>query len=525
MRTLLAGLIGEMQAIPQRSGAVLDALVRAGEIETGLADAASAAEGEFAAVVDHLATTACGYRPLDRLSLDCLEKISFPAEIRCSHPEGFSYYGLNPLDFADLAKQIVPELRPDVAVIGIRSVGSTLGAVVSSVFCGSGLRARRITVRPEGEPYFRSVKFTPAQEKWLLERLKADCDFVVVDEGPGFSGSTFLSVAHALEDLEVPYSRIVLMGSRAFASRSNDGAEPTPWNRFRRYTIQYALHAPAGSQCLSDGAWRKFIYPDPSHWPACWVEQERIKRLSVDGLSLLKFEGFGRFGHLMREQAETLAEQRFSPRFLGNEQGYFASELICGRPLTVQDLSRDLLASMASYCAFRARNFTVARCDAWRLKAMAQVNMGIEFNRGHQDFDLEIPVEYPVYADCRMLPHEWLRASDGRLLKTDAVGHGDGHQLPGPTDIAWDLAGVIVEWKLTASETEYFVREYFRQSGDDPAPRLPTYLLLYSVLRTAQCRMAAATMAQHREGRYLYQQYLGYSRNTRALLDDFLVSI
>ena len=210
---------------------------------------------------------------------------------------------------------------------------------------------------------------------------------------------------------------------------------------------------------------------------------------------------------------------------LGDEQGYLASEVIRGRPLTLQDLSHHLLARMAAYCAFRARNFRAAVCDAWRLKEMAQVNLEIEFNHGHRDFDLEIPVEYPVYADCRMLPHEWLMASDGRVLKTDAVGHGDGHQLPGPTDIAWDLAGVIVEWKLTVSETEYFVKEYRRRSGDDPALRLPAYLLLYSVLRTAQCRMAAASMAQRREGRYLYQQYRGYSENTRALLDDLAVSI
>lgn len=525
-RTLLAGLIADIQAVPRRSSAGLDALVRAGEIETGLADAASAAEQEFAPIVDHLAATACGGRALDRSSLECLEKMSFPAEIRCSHPEGFSYYGLNPLDFADLARQMVRELRPDIAVIGIRSVGSALGAVVSAVFRGSGSRARRITVRPEGEPYSRSVRFTSAQEKWVLAHLKKDADFVVVDEGPGFSGSTFLSVARALEVAGVPCSRIVLMGSRPFPTRSNDDVEARERNRFRRYTIQYASYAPAGSaECLSDGAWRKYLYPDPCHWPACWLEQERIKRLSADGLSLFKFEGFGRFGHLMRQQAETLAEEKFSPRLLGGEQGYLASEIIFGRPLTVQDLSRDLLTRMAAYCAFRARNFALSGCDTRLLKAMGQVNMEIEFNHGRQDFDFEIPVEYPVYPDSRMLPHEWLLARDGRVLKTDAVGHGDGHQLPGPADIAWDLAGVIVEWKLTASETEHFVREYFRRSGDDPAPRLPTYLLLYSVLRTAQCRMAAASMAQRREGRYLYRQYLDHSRNTRELLDDFLVSV
>src|SRR5262249_21659398 len=201
-------------------------------------------------------------------------------EIRCSHPEGFSYYGLNPLDFADLAKSMVSGLCLPVAVIGIRSVGPTLAAMVSAVLRNAGLSAGRITVRPEGEPYHRTTRFTSEQENWLRSCLEKGGDFVIVDEGPGFSGSTFLSVACALENLGVPGPRIVLMGSRPFATRNRDNGETAEWNRFRRYTIQYASHAPAGSaQYLSEGAWRRIVYSHPRDWPACWVEQERIKHL------------------------------------------------------------------------------------------------------------------------------------------------------------------------------------------------------------------------------------------------------
>jgi hypothetical protein len=523
---LLAELRADVQSVRGKSASLLDTLVRAGEIETGLADLASPAAATIAGVVDHLAAVACGYLEFDQSRLECLDQISFPAEIRCSNPEGFSYYGLNPLDFADLARRMVPELRSTIAVIGIRSVGSTLGAVVSATFRGLGMRAERITVRPEGEPYHRKTRFNPEQENWVRAVIEKEGDFVVVDEGPGFSGSTFLSVARALEDLRVPSSRIVLMGSRPFATRSRDETAVADWNRFRRQTIRYAAHTPAGSaQHLSDGGWRDLVYADPTKWPACWVEQERIKILSADRQRLFKFEGFGRFGHLVRQQAKLLAEEKFSPRTLGHEQGYLALEFVGGRPLTTRDLSRDLLARMAAYCAFRVRSFPASSGDVSLLRSMAQVNLEVEFGNGHRDLDFEIPVEYPVYPDCRMLPHEWVLASDGRVLKTDAVGHGDGHQLPGPTDIAWDLAGTIIEWKLTPSETELFLEEYLRCSGDDPAPRLSPYLLLYSVLRTAQCRMAAASLAQQRDGRYLYQQYLAYSQKSRALLDGAVVSI
>ena len=42
-----------------------------------------------------------------------------------------------------------------------------------------------------------------------------------------------------------------------------------------------------------------------------------------------------------------------------------------------------------------------------------------------------------------LAPHEWLRLDDGNVRKTDAIAHGDDHLFPGPTDIAWDLAGAI----------------------------------------------------------------------------------
>jgi len=109
-------------------------------------------------------------------------------------------------------------------------------------------------------------------------------------------------------------------------------------------------------------------------------------------------------------------------------------------------------------------------------------------------------------------------------LKTDGVGHGDGHQFPGPTDIAWDLAGVIVEWNLSVAEAQFFLSEYRRRSGDHADARLRPYLLLYAILRTAQCRMASASMGARREARYLHRQYLDYSRCTRVLLQNSLAS-
>jgi hypothetical protein len=522
-RRLLDDLRAEFRSLANGAGSVMDTLVRAGEIETGLADAGSPEAVPIAGVVDQLASAVCGEAALDLSILKSLGQLHGPPLIRCAHAEGFSYYGLNPLDFADLARRMQTQLGLRVAVIGIRSVGSTLGAVVASALRSQGTWAERTTVRPEGEPYDRKASFRGQQKAWIQAKLAEQSDFVVVDEGPGFSGSTFLSVAHALVECGVPYSRILLMGSRPFPTHSAGAGQAEEWNRFQSCTIDYASHTPAGAgRSLGDGAWREVLYPSRSRWPACWMEQERIKHLSVDGKTLFKFEGFGRFGELAQEQASQLSQAALSPRWLGSEQGYGCYEFVPGRPLAGNDLSEALLSRMAEYCAFRVANFPAETSDLKMLAAMARNNLEVEFGAGARGFSLNVPLERPVYPDCRMLPYEWVMTGDGRTLKTDAVGHAEGHQLPGPADIAWDLAGTIVEWELAPAAAAFFVEEYRRRSGDAAAKRLRPYLLLYSILRMAQCRMSSVSTAHRREAEYLRCQYERYTQRVKGLVKESL---
>src|SRR5207302_4552914 len=78
----------------------------------------------------------------------------------------------------------------------------------------------------------------------------------------------------------------------------------------------------------------------------------------------------------------------------------------------------------------------------------------------HQAFDIDwdfdpalLATKNPVLVDGRMQPHEWIRSKDGTIIKVDGCTHGDDHFFPGPTDIAWDLAGAIVEWSLDRKST------------------------------------------------------------------------
>jgi hypothetical protein len=511
-------LLDDLRAEIESDSSLIDALVRAGEIETGLADEGSPAADIMARVVDQLATMASGALPSAKSSLsrssviDRLEQVTdYPPLIRCAHPEGFSYYGLHPLDFADLIAKLHSTLRPRVAVIGIRSVGSTLGAVVAAALHAHGSSTRRITVRPAGEPYERRAVFTPVQLQWIQGELQERAQFAVVDEGPGFSGSTFLSVARALLAAGVPQSSIDLLCSRPFPARLEGSELDSEWRRFQSYQIDYGRRRPPNAdRSLAGGAWRDSLFPHREHWPACWTDQERIKHLSADHKTFFKFEGFGRYGHRVRQQAAALAQAGFSPHLNGYGDGYAGYEFVRGRPLSQRDLTPALLERLAAYCAFRAATFPAEHANTALLSEMLKVNLRIEF--GIQDLQLAIPVERPVYPDCRMLPHEWLLADGENVLKTDSVSHGEGHQLPGPADIAWDLAGTIVEWQLPAAAVGYFLRCYRRQSGDNPAPRMPLYVLLYRVLRMAQCRMASAAMGNNVDAQ-LFSKYYLYLRS------------
>jgi thiamine kinase-like enzyme len=94
-----------------------------------------------------------------------------------------------------------------------------------------------------------------------------------------------------------------------------------------------------------------------------------------------------------------------------------------------------------------------------------------------------------------MQPHEWLLSKDGKLLKTDSGSHGDDHFFPGPTDIAWDLAGAIVEWQMSEGQATEFLNLYRRASGDDARARIDGFINAYAVFRLAYCLMAANAMS------------------------------
>ncbi|WP_437672627.1 hypothetical protein [Sorangium sp. So ce131] len=530
---LTAELAADVQAIaaPSSPGQsalrrlVLRALIRAGELESLLADAARPEPASLLArVADDLAALlVSGASPAStpsalRVAPESIAALDVPATVSTSPPEGFSFYALHPLDYARLADRLASSQAP-VRVVGVRSIGTTLSAVTAAALRRRGIRADRITVRPSGHPYDRRVELGPQELRWVADGLAEGAQFWIVDEGPGFSGSSFLSTADALVAAGAPHARVVLLGSRTpdpDALVASDAARR--WRSFRSERAQDgALPQVDAGEFIGGGAWRRHTYDDDeARWPPSWTTMERLKYISRDGSRLLKFEGMGRYGAECFDRAHGLSHAGFGPAPRDEGEGFFSYPRLPGRPLQAGDLSAAVLERLADYCAFRASAFQVPSPAVDELIAMSRNNFSTETG-GELPDHVRPEIVRPAIVDGKMDPHEWLRSPSGELFKVDASGHGDDHFLPGPADIAWDLAGAMIEWRMDAAARSAFLERYRRRSGDRPEPRLPAYLAAYSLFRLGYAAMAAAALQDPGEARRLLA---ARDRYRAALLED-----
>jgi hypothetical protein len=506
---------------------LIETLLRAGELECAIADADSVPLETYTNLTGSLAERLVGRelrskpdlgrlasRRDARFELKPLRKAladaPVPHELWISAPEGFAYYALHPLAFAEIVSTI-PAPAGGMAIIGIRSIGTTLSAVAAAAAHARGLHAGRITVRPAGHPYNRCTEFSLRQLQFIEQARQAGAVFLVVDEGPGLSGSSFLSVAQALERAGVSSDQIFLVCGHEpdiHSFRAEDG--PRRGRRFRWIPVSREPRRPVEAEVfVGGGPWRQCLFPDRTLWPASWTNLERLKYLSPagnDSRRLFKFLGLGDYGKRVLERENILAAAGFGPGVQIECDGFASYPWIARRPMQASDLSQSELERLAAYCAFRSRAFPGEPADSDALQRMAGHNL--------HELKLELPVELrvvrPVVADGRMHPHEWLETSDGRMLKTDSGSHGDDHFFPGVTDIAWDLAGAIVEWRMNAAQAESLLDSYRRASGDDAGSRIDGFVTAYAVFRSAYCMMAANGLQESQEQARLEEAASGY---------------
>jgi hypothetical protein len=470
-------VVASMRPGLERHAKLVGALIEAGRLLQGAADAGlesmpleELVHGLAQAVVRSVDS---GFREIGELPGVPAMDLRGPLELRV--PEGFAFYALYPEAYVAAARKLKVTGAP--RVIGIRSIGTSLGAVVA---CALGA-PRSLSVRPFGEPFARQVEL-PAAE------IDRDAYYVVVDEGPGLSGSSFGAVADALEAQGISPDRIAFLPSHA----GELGERASPRHRARWGTAQRVV-AEFDPQFLVEcfGA----LEPLSSGGP--W---ERLKFLARDdrGRLLLKFAGLGAIGERKLEMARALHARGFAPEPLGLVHGFLVERWQeDGRALAADDRP---VREIGHYVGTRARVFPAtdeSGAGLPELLAMSRRNLslalGEEAARAVEPWAARLAAlqVQRVSTDNKLDREEWLRLPGGALLKTDAVDHHCGHDLIGCQDMAWDLAGAIVEFGLSEEEMRELVHAAEFASGRRPSPALIDFCrLAYSCFRLGQAALA-----------------------------------
>jgi len=494
-----------------RAGDITSLLVEAGEVEQGVVDSLSpradgwgpverqlramvlAAGRTYVAALDQTTgVPAPGRREaaapyLERVGeeLAALEHVPLPPTIHIRPPEGYVHYALNPAGYVAAARCYVRDVGVERAaralVVGVRSIGTSLSAAVAAAV-GSD---RTITVRPRGETGGRRVVAGEDLARYAESLLAGGGDALIVDEGPGATGETLARVAQWLERVGAAPERIVVFPSRTWGMPLAPSERQAWFARAWKYGPSDDCARPAhiaaqiGLVDLVDhsaGRWRQAIpgaageVANPGH--------ERTKYLSRDARGTgyqLRYAGLGSWGAAAVVRAEALAEAGIGPAVAGNAQGFLAVSWSEGRPVT-RDAARDsrFLAALETYLGRRAPLFRTGEpTHIAPIVAMLRANAGEALGHGAPGLAAalhrleRLPEREGVIPDARLHPREWVRVERAgespatfttpAYIKVDAIDHGAGLRLPGPTDLAWDIAGSAVEFGLTPETVERLI--------------------------------------------------------------------
>jgi hypothetical protein len=522
--TTVATAVGELQAslaavalCPpglERHAALVGAFIASGELAQGIADRMFESRGcdERSSGLESAMRMVCALaRSVDeswRAGFDGptpepprLEDMADAAmAIRVREAEGYAFYALYPEAYLEAARR--SGLGPRTAVIGIRSIGLGLAALVAA-----GLGAPPpVSVRPVGHPFRREVRIGAELAASLLQGGAAS--YAVVDEGPGLSGSSFGAVADWLEAHGVERKRIHFFPSHGGAP----GPHALPrhrerWDAVSRHAVGFeelfldpenALLARAVAACIghpldgwediSGGEWRRVRFGDESRWPAANTQQERRKFLARAGGAawLVKFAGLGQHGARKLRAAQRLYEAGWGPQPAGLCHGFLVERWIAESATPETACRPDLPRQLGAYLGYRARGLPAAGGGAslTELRRMALHNAREALGEAAADAlatrlaDAEALEERVtrVWTDNRMHRHEWLLRGE-RLIKTDALDHAAGHDLVGGQDVAWDVAGAIVEFDLGEADAARLCEAVAEESGRPVDARLLALLL------------------------------------------------
>ncbi len=479
-------------------------------------------------------------------TLAYLQLQQLPASVQVSVPEGYAYYAVYPEMYLEAARRFHRTHAPRRAVcLGVRSIGTSLSAVVAGTLEELGCAVASFTLRPRGHPFNRRPTVTPELAE-VLQR-EGEAIFLLIDEGPGISGSSLAGTAELLSHLGIADERIVLFPSWATdGSGLNSHQARERWARHRQCVVGFEevwltsgrlmrTLPPGTLRELSGGAWRNQICARRENLPAVQPQHERRKywyepqpHTGGPETSWLSFVGLmpDTTARKLR-RAQQIAAAGFTRRPESVMHGFLVTPFTPGSPLGAEEPVDALLVdTLASYLAYISRSQTTKPSvteDALLDMVVTNISEGLGdtwLSRLHSRLKTcgASWCERTVALDGRMLPHEWIRTSGG-YLKTDAVHHHDDHFFPGCQDIAWDVAGTCLEFNLQPDDRQRLIERYQELSGDSTiVARLPLHAITYLAYRLGYTTLAASNLGQDADGKRFLDDVLRYTQLLRAEL-------
>jgi hypothetical protein len=510
-------------------------LIEAGMLESGLCDELFADEDSICHVSQELRRLSISigrmyYRSLKGVHskplevpqiLTALMRNSIPERMTIKTPEGYAYYGLYPETYIKAAEKFSYDFNTGSAVcIGIRSIGTSLSALIAATLQKCGWQIESFTIRPRGHPFAKTTKLSSKLKKKILEWKNSK--FLIIDEGPELSGSTMTCVAKELVNIGIKKNDIFFFPASNKPPHTffSEDAERI-WYEHPKYICSFESLFEKGQELvffpdmisvnLSAGKWRDLFYDGTRDFPAVNPNHEKRKYLlrNDNRVFLAKFEGFKLFSKEKFRIAQELAALNFSPAIESCQNGFFIFQFVPGKPLDAKEVNHSLIDQLAKYVSVRkqiAPSKNHSDLDLLFDMMIVNVDEGLgpqwreKLQKCHWAHD-ELSREGTCAVDGKMLPHKWIKTQNG-FLKTDSLDHHCDQFLPQCQDIAWDVAGICTEFKLSDDARLSFLSKYKTYSHDRTIEkRLPFYWIAYLAFRLGYVSLSMKTLRNTPEER------------------------
>jgi hypothetical protein len=467
-------------------------------------------------------------------------------------PEGFEFYALYPEQYAESAIQFVqthPDHSAKILVVGIRSIGTTLSAIVTEILQRHHFRVDRITVRPTGHPFARTVQLNiPKASNFKFA--------IIVDEGPGLSGSSMISTAEALLRIGISQERIFLFpGSGHSPGKMASDKTLYLWNKLRKYFTPISAVRWNGSpleenicskiqkqktfknpcikiQDISYGRWRAISYSHSKDWPivSTIFEKQKYYFQFGDKRVIAKFLGLGSITEINRSNQLSLiralkkrSQLNWCPPVIAESHGFTCFPWIKGFPITRyhQDY---FLPKIAQYLkTFSNEEISLPNLQSALSRLLKLIYWNTReslenkyLSRLHRFLEkVSFPEKsLPCFIDGRMEAHHWIHTTTGTVQKISAYPHYD-HTIIGQQPILWDIAAFIVEAELNHElETKVFQSTSINQS------MIHFYQLAYLSFKIGLFSISSDSSKDDQERKAFQKALCNYQGKLRILINS-----